>query len=284
MLDSSDTAPNAARTPQERTQRLAGHPADEDMLLPSLDDGVTLLSVEGARGVQVLQSLVVDHLLVNDGVAGWVDASGHATTTTLARLAPSTRLLDRILVARGFTAYQHYATVCDLPATIATDHTPTLLVAPAIDAQYRGDDTLGYEQAQRLQTRALACLAAYGAEYDIPVLVTCSDRDAFTDPVEAAADHRLCCEQTEMGPRFVGEAFETLVYPVGDGRYYQTTLSYWRDLLGARARQVGVAGDSPAPSMEPEDGVGRAVTASGDPAPLTASPVLDAWQRGQGGR
>jgi len=48
----------------------------------------------------------------------WVDANGHATTTTLAQIAPSQRLLNRIHVARGFTAYQHYGAVCDLPAAV----------------------------------------------------------------------------------------------------------------------------------------------------------------------
>jgi len=65
------------------------------MLLPSLKDGVTLLDVEGGRGVLILQSLVLDHLLLHAGPAFWVDANGHATTTTLSQIAPSRRLLDR---------------------------------------------------------------------------------------------------------------------------------------------------------------------------------------------
>jgi len=83
-----------------------------------LDDGITLLDVEGGRGVPILQSLVLDHLLLNDGPAFWVDANGHATTATLAQISPSQRLLDRIHVARGFTAYQHYGAVCDLPTAV----------------------------------------------------------------------------------------------------------------------------------------------------------------------
>jgi len=88
------------------------------MLLPSLKDGVTLLDVEGGRGVPILQSLVLDHLLLHAGPAFWVDANGHATTTTLSQIAPSRRLLDRIHVARGFTAYQHYGAVSDLPTAV----------------------------------------------------------------------------------------------------------------------------------------------------------------------
>ncbi len=181
----------------DRNQALADQadPATDDMLLPSLDDGITLLDVEGDRGVPILQSLVLDHLLLHDGPAFWVDANGHATTTTLAQIAPSQRLLYRIHVARGFTAYQHYGAVCDLPTAVnqsiqestddtgmhdrqstgrdehASPQTPSLIVAPAVDAQYRGDDTLSESHAATLQARTLARLATYADGYDVPVLV-----------------------------------------------------------------------------------------------------------------
>jgi len=74
----------------DRNRSLADQadPATDDMLLPSLKDGVTLLDVEGGRGVPILQSLVLDHLLLHAGPAFWVDANGHATTTTLSQIAP----------------------------------------------------------------------------------------------------------------------------------------------------------------------------------------------------
>jgi hypothetical protein len=281
----------------------------DEMLLPSLDDGITLLDVEGGRGVPILQSLVLDHLLLHDGPAFWVDANGHATTTTLAQIAPSQRLLNRIHVARGFTAYQHYGAVCDLPAAVnqsiqtstadigtasrrvpsrdedTSPHTPALIVAPAVDAQYRADDTLGETHAKILQARTLARLATYADGYDIPVLVTRTQRDDFTAPVTTVADHHLECEQTRMGPRVVGEDFETLVYPVNDGAYFQTTFAYWRQLLAARATRVGVEPTTPAPSTPTPEGVGTGVTTDGETVAATADPLLDAWTAtGTGGR
>jgi len=270
------------------------------MLLPSLDEGITLLDVEGGRGVPILQSLVLDHLLLHDGPAFWVDANGYATTPTLSRIAPSQRLLDRIHVARGFTAYQHYSTVCDLPTAVnqsiqksATDdntrgrqpsgrddtapHTPSLIVVPAVDAQYRAADTLGETHAGTLQARTLARLATYADGYDVPVLVTRSERDEFAATVATAADDHLECELTRMGPRVVGDDFETLVYPVGDGAYYQTTFAYWRQLLAARATQVGVEPTTPTPSTTTPDGVGTGVTADGETVSVAADPLLDAW-------
>ena len=279
------------------------------MLLPSLDDGITLLDVEGSRGVPILQSLVLDHLLLHDGPAFWVDANGHATTTTLAQIAPSQRLLDRIHVARGFTAYQHYGAVCDLPTAVnqsiqestadtglrgrqstgrdedSSPHTPSLIVAPAVDALYRADDTLGETHAKTLQARTLARLATYADGYDIPVLVTRNERNEFTEPVATVADHHLECEQTRMGPRVVGEDFETLVYPVDDGAYYQTTFAYWRQLLAARATQIGVDPTAPPASPPTPEGVGTGVTAEGETVSTITDPLLDAWTAtGAGGR
>jgi hypothetical protein len=292
----------------DRNRSLADQtdPATEEILLPSLEDGVTLLSVEGDHGVPILQSLVLDHLLLHNGPAFWVDANGHATTTTLAQIAPSQRLLDRIHVARGFTAYQHYGAVCDLPAAInqsiqkstvdtgtysrqsadcdenASSHVPSLVVAPAVDAQYRTDDTLGETHAATLQARTLARLTSYAEGYDIPVLITQTERDDFTAPIATAADHHLQCEQTRMGPRVVGDNFETLVYPVGDGAYYQTTFTYWRQLLEARATQVGVEPAKSA-STPTSEGVGAGVTADGETVATTADPLLDAWTAASAG-
>jgi hypothetical protein len=292
----------------DRNQNLADQadPATDKMLLPSLDDGITLLDVEGGRGVPIIQSLVLDHLLLHDGPAFWVDANGHATTNSLAQMAPSQRLLDRIHVARGFTAYQHYGAVYDLSSAVnqfiqkstantdirgrqssdrkedVSPHTPSLIVAPAVDAQYRGDDSLNETHAETLQARTLARLAAYADGYDVPVLVTRSIASEFTKPVVRAADNHLECEQTRMGPRFIGEDFETLVYPIGDGTYYQTTFAYWRQLLAARATQVGVEPTASVSTPTPE-GVGTGVTADGETVAATVDPMLDAWTAADSG-
>jgi hypothetical protein len=284
----------------DRNRSLADQtdPATEEMLLPSLEDGITLLDVEGDRDVPILQSLVLDHLLLHGGPAFWVDANGHATTTTLARIAPSQRLLDRIHVARGFTPYQHYGAVCNLSSAVnqtiqeltrddkstsryspshddESPYTPSLVIAPAVDTQYRTDDTLSETHAKTLQARTLARLATYADGCDIPVLVTRARRDEFTESVATAADHHLRCEQTRMGPRVVGDDFETLVYPVDDGAYYQTTFAYWRQLLETRATQVGM--EPTTPSTPTPNGVGTGVTADGETVSATTDPLLDAW-------
>jgi len=275
-------------------------PANENLLLPSLNDGITLVDVEKSRGVPILQSLVLDHLLLNDGPAFWVDTKGNATTTTLSKIAPSRRLLNRIHVARGFTAYQNYSAVCDLPTAVnqsiqesintigredyqsgaaddSSPQKPALIVVPSVDAHYRIDDSLSETHAKTLQARTLARLSTYADAYDIPVLVTRSQADAFTEPVTTAAHHHIECKQTQMGPRIIADDFETLVYPVDDGAFYQTTLAFWQQVLEARAVQMGVEPTTPSASLSTPDSVGTGVTASGNTTSMAASPLLDAW-------
>ena len=86
-----------------------------------------------------------------------------------------------------------------------------------------------------------------------------------------------------MGPRIVGDDFETLIYPVNDGAYYQTTFAYWRQLLDARAAQVGMEPTTISPSIP--DSVGTGLTASGETTSMAANPLLEAWTAGgPGGR
>ncbi len=269
----NQTATNQPIRGADRNQDLVeqADPASETTLFPTLEEGITLLDISESRGVPILQSVVVDHLLLNDGPAFWVDANGYATTTTLARIAPSRRLLNRIHVARGFTAYQHYAAVSDLPAAVrqpshtstggftpntashsrSQSSTPSLIAVPAIDARYRDEDSLDAGDSKTLQARTVAQLSTYASEYEIPILVTRTASDKFTEPITTAADKHIECEQTKMGPRFVGEDFETLVYPVDGGTYYQTTFAYWRQLLAARAKHVGIEPTE----MEPQPSV-----------------------------
>jgi len=265
-------APTRPERGADRNRRALG--TDDhapDPVLPSLDDGVTLLDVDG-RGVPVLQSLALDHLLAHDGPAFWVDTAGCARTTTLARVAPTWRLLERVQVARGFTPYQHHAAVADVPdavrdassatgtparaggadeATTSDAHDPALLVAPVVDGRYRDADDLPREHARQLLARTLARLRRYADAYDAPVLLTrtggASDADAFGEIVANCADHRLRCERTPQGPRFVGDDVETLVYPQPNG-LLQTTLSYWRTVLDRRATAAGVTVDGPTPT------------------------------------
>jgi len=86
-----------------------------------------------------------------------------------------------------------------------------------------------------------------------------------------------------MGPRIGGDDFETLVYPVDGGSYYQTTFAYWRQLLDARAAQVGIEPTTTSPSTP--DTVGTGLIASGKTTSMAANPLLDAWTAGgPGGR
>ncbi len=197
--------------------------------LPHLSEGVHLLETS-RRASGSLHALVLDHLLLEGGTAVWIDANGHGTSIHLADVAPSARVLERIHIARGFTAYQHQALVQD--AVEAIDAETTLVVAPAVDARYRADDIRGVEPKTML-LQSLSRLARYARDTGLPVLATRTAADAFSAPVERLADEVIEVEQTAFGPRFQGPDFETLVY-AENGPTMQTTLAYWARILGAR--------------------------------------------------
>lgn len=203
--------------------------------LPTLDGNIHLLEAE-RRTSGALQSLVLDHLLSQgtDAMATWIDSRGNASTQPLAQLAPSPRLLDRIEIARGFTAFQHYSLLDELHEQV-TEET-SLLVLPDLDWFYRDGD-LNHREGERMLSEGIALVEDVHDKTRIPVLVTRTNRGEDTSPIECAAEEVLRCEQTSQGPRFTGSDFETLVYP-GRG-YFQTTITYWNRILTARHPELG---------------------------------------------
>lgn len=196
--------------------------------LPSLSPGVQLLeSDEHPR--TAIHVLVLDHILVNEGDVYWIDSDGSATAHPFTHLAPNERLLERVRIARAQTSTQHYALIDHLCEQ--ADAETSLLVATGNDHFYREHDR-GSENAQDLMVRTLAMTTGAARGHDLPVLMTRREADEFSEPLANAAADVITYQETEMGPRFTGEDFETLVYPRRDG--FQTTLEYWRRILAAR--------------------------------------------------
>ncbi|WP_224450577.1 hypothetical protein [Haloprofundus salilacus] len=208
--------------------------------LPTLQKGATLLQAN-QRATGALHSLVVDHLLLEGGDAVWVDARGNGTTQQLCRIAPTMRVLDRVHIARGFTPWQHYSLLTDLSDQIAED-TP-LVVLPEFDWFYRTDD-LRRSEGERLFSEAVSRVTELLDGVDVPVLLTLSESDDFTEPLDDMVSETVECELTKYGPRFSGDSFETLVYPLDNG-LVQTTISYWNHILAARHPAVIPATTSP---------------------------------------
>lgn len=202
--------------------------------LPELEPGLTLVDVDADLGVTPVQSLLLDRVFAGVGDAYWVDAAGAARTTRLRELAPDPRYLDRVHVARGFTAYQQTSLLDRLAGDYVTD--PSVVVVTGVDRLYRDSD-FSTKHAKRLLVRSIAALARVGRVHDVPVIVTRSCDDDFTKPVVNAAQARLRCRDTQFGPRFTDAAgdVDALVYHLGDG-WVQTTLAYWQEVVAHRAQ------------------------------------------------
>jgi len=243
--------------------------------LPRLDGDVYLLepTSPGSRSrrrtvLGNLHALALDTALSAGGDVVWVDAQGHATTHSFTRVAPSERALQRVQVARAFTTHQHHTLIEQVgrwsrggaisPFGYPETDRPAVLVCPALDALYRAGE-LREGESKELLTRAVATVTAVAREHDIPVLLTRTRADSFTDPVEAAAT-TITLERTEFGPQFECEAldFETLVYPGDDGTV-QTTFAFWRQVLGTRHPDIAGTGreTTTGPTASPVTSGGR---------------------------
>jgi hypothetical protein len=224
---------------QSRHDRGRVSPAD----LPELDAEVTLLEAEDTDVRPPLHALTINEVLLSgasgESTATWVDTGRHAQTTSLHDLAPAPRVLDRIHVARGFTAFQHHALIRE--AVDRIDATTVAVVAPAVDAIYRESD-LSRERARQFLLRTVAHLARVARRYNIPVIVSRARDDDLGSIVAEAASDTLTYRETRCGPRFEGSNHETLVYDVGDG-WVQTTLAYWRQVLETRRPLYASADD-----------------------------------------
>ncbi|WP_231189885.1 hypothetical protein [Haladaptatus sp. DYF46] len=212
--------------------------------LPSLAPGITLLETD-ERMTGSLQSLVLDQLLLDDGSAIWIDSHGNGTTHPLTRITPSMRVLSRIHIARAFTPWQHQSLVQDLAEEL-TDET-TIAVLPALDWFYRSED-LPRGDDERMLSTVTERINELAERFEIPVLLTLQTDDTLTAPIHDIADQTIQCKQTKLGPRFAGEEYETLVYPLENG-LVQTTLAYWKRILANRHPAMVDADVSPEVSV-----------------------------------
>lgn len=232
--------------------------------LPRLTPGLYLLNGDG-RGAKMrpLQTLALDAALSAGGDAVWIDTRGYVATHSLARLAPSARVLRRVQVARAFTTHQHHTLVTQLarwvrgePAGVfgepATDE-PAVVVVPAADGSYRSGE-LSETRRRRLFARTLAQLQFVAREAGVPVLTTRTAADELAAPLAAAAT-AIETRATQFGPRFDCSSleFETVAYPEGDGTI-QTTLAFWRELLASRHEVADGAAGGPSHGVAVEGG------------------------------
>lgn len=160
--------------------------SDLDATLPLRPGALTLLDHDGGAAADVLYSYMADAavmgrlVLVADG-ANFLDVYRLATAArrrAAARLPDASRrelaayeelVLERVRVARGFTAHQLQAIVEDgLPAQ--ADETVGLLVAPGLLDMHL-DDELSREESRALSARLLQSLRRLSARLHVPALV-----------------------------------------------------------------------------------------------------------------
>lgn len=204
---------------------------DRRPTVPDLAPGITRLRAD--PGTTALHRVACAALATATGPAYWVDARNRASTRALYAAAPDRLSLERLRIARAFTAHQHHSLVCELERRAAAD--ASLVVVPAMPALYR-DDALLAGEGEALFRASVKALLRLRRRHDLPILVAHAPDadDAFADLLAACADRELTCEETRAGLRFPG-GDETRGYDAG--RHAQATLAGWeRDPVPATRR------------------------------------------------
>ena len=205
---------------------------DRSLTIPDVEPGGLTLLWAPPRST-ALHRVALAALADCDGTALWVDARDTASTAVLFDLAPRSTL-RRLRIARSWTAYQHHELVRRLPA--AVDARTDLVIAPAICSLYEDDDVPSPEDRTYLAS-TLAVLDELSRAAGLRVLVGADPGGAFAGLAAEFAGAEIEFEATPLGHRFVADGFETTVY-WGDG-FWQTTIPYWVELLGAVGEAAG---------------------------------------------
>ncbi len=196
---------------------------------PSLPPGLTWL-VDGMERSTAPHQLVLAQQAAEPGGVLWIDARDIASTYALYPAASTPGLLDGFRIARAWTAYQHHTLV--RRAVERASARTRLVVVPYVCSLYRDDD-LAEDEADHLLRATLGTLSELADAREIPVLLTAPPQER---PVlEEVVDHELDYETTDQGYVFAGDTYRTTVYH-GRG-WWQTTIPYWVELLGAVRRE-----------------------------------------------
>jgi len=227
---------------------------------PDLPSGLSVLRQPSARlgGVRTLAIELLTAESRSDaedttGPAFWIDARNAASTYALYDLASGggpganggklgraerslgadgdvrdATVLRRLRIARAFTAYQHRE-LARAAVRRSTPSTP-LIVAPQVTSLYADPDVPDWER-EELARATLATLDELGESLGCPVLASVARDDELAELAVDRAATEIECRRTDEGYYFGAGEFETTVY-WGEG-YWQTTIPYWSELLGA---------------------------------------------------
>ncbi|MFB6145672.1 MAG: hypothetical protein ABEJ99_04175 [Candidatus Nanohaloarchaea archaeon] len=185
--------------------------------LPELEKGWNLVNADNA-----LQQLISEEISYSNRKAVWIDTGNHASTYRLA--SHGEEMLEKITIARAFTAYHHH-TLCEkLKEEI--DEKTGLVVLTSINQLYE-DENIPWKEAEQLFDSALESLESSTRANNLKVLLTTADgKLAFR--LQGRIDNHIRISKTSHGNRYSSDGFKTKFYR--ENGYLQTTLAYWESM------------------------------------------------------
>lgn len=176
----------------------------KEVQTPKVVEGWNLVETDTALAFPALiKPLAAEHEKIL-----WIDSSNQANTH---RFESRTELLEKIYIARAFTALQHYQ-LCENIGDY------DLIVAPEIDRLY-GESSLYRSESVELFEKMLESIEGkilYSTTRDLGL------------KAEQKADNKIKVEQTSQGLKFSQKGRQTQVYTDNTG--VQTTIPFYEEV------------------------------------------------------
>ncbi len=162
----------------------------------------------------VFQILLAEHL---SGEAVWIDSGNEASTYALSS-AGSSELLERVVIGRAFTAFQHYHLVNRIEEFVTED--TEFIVLPNIDQQYV-EGNVTEKEAGDLFEEVASKLQSVRKEKDVKILYSLYGSGLEASEMNRLEDNYIKVKSTSEGLKSRGKN----VYR--HGRTVQTTIGLW---------------------------------------------------------
>lgn len=188
--------------------------------VPSFEQGVN--RVESDVDMPVFPLLVGKHLSRDGSKAVWVD-SGNTSSTYAMASSGGEEVLDRVMVARAFTGFQHFH-ICNRLEEFLTQDTK-YIVLPNIDQQYR--DGLSEKERNDLFQELVSKLESIKSERpEIKIIYSLHVDDSAQMNLNmiSLTNNVVSIEKTDYGLKDRQERSKRFYR---DSGMLQTTVPYW---------------------------------------------------------
>lgn len=191
--------------------------------LPEPQDGVNRIVAD--EGIPIFQMLLGENMASTRKKAVWVDSGNEASTYALSS-AGTQEMLERVVIGRAFTAFQHYHIVNRIEEFLEPE--TEYLILPNIDQQYKNGN-ISEKEMHDLFSDLISKIESITEERsEIKVLYSFYDErpHEINSEMGEITDDVIEVEKSSQGLRTKSGSGDRLFYR--EKGAIQTTISFWR--------------------------------------------------------